>query len=57
VEAVVEKRLAAAGLSGGEFDLAVEVFEDLGDRDADVGIKLVGQAGDEKRDFHFRSRS
>ena len=50
VEAVVEKRLAAAGLRLRKLDAAAEVLEQLGDRDADVGVKLVRQTGNKKRD-------
>jgi hypothetical protein len=28
------------------------MFEDLGDGDSDLRIKLVGQTGDEERDVH-----
>ena len=49
VKAVVEERLAAAGLRLGEGDLAAEPLEDLGDGDPDVRIELVRQAGDKQR--------
>jgi hypothetical protein len=44
---LLKKRLAATGLGLGEKHLAAETLEDFRDGDADVGIKLVGQAGDE----------
>lgn len=50
VEAVVEEGLAAAGLGVGEGDRAAEAFEDLGHGNADLGVELVGQAGDEECD-------
>ena len=50
VEAVVEERLAAAGLGLGEVHAAAEMLQDLRHRDADVGVELVGQAGDEQGD-------
>src|SRR4051812_30056679 len=48
--AVVEKRLPAAGLRLRKVNLATEVLKDLCNGDADLRIKLVGQAGDEEGD-------
>ncbi len=50
MKAIVVKRLAAAGLRLRERDGAAEMLEDFGDGHADVGIELIGQAGDEKGD-------
>ena len=44
MESVVEKWLAATGLGGGESHFATEAFEDFGHGDANVRIKLIGQA-------------
>ena len=51
VKPVVKERLPAAGLSGGEMNLAVEVLQDLGHRHANLRVELVGQAGDEQSDI------
>src|SRR5690606_8138487 len=52
VQAVVEHRLAAAGLRLGKGDLATQLSQHLHHGDTGARIERVGQAGDEKRDFH-----
>src|SRR5690606_681732 len=44
--------LTAAGLAGGEVDLDPVAPEQPVDRLADLRGEVVGQAGDEERDFH-----
>src|SRR6185436_6882809 len=53
LESIVVKRLPAARLQLRKRDMASEMLEDFRDRDADVGIELVGQAGDEQSDVGF----
>src|SRR5438045_9264309 len=50
VIAVVEERLAVAGLGLRKADIASVMLEDPGDGDAHVRVELVGQASDEERD-------
>src|SRR4051794_11224270 len=57
VIAVVEERLAAAGLGLREADVAAVMLEDPGDGDAHVRVELVGQASDEERDVVSHRRA
>ena len=47
VKAIVEKGLPAASLRLRKMNGAAEAFEDFRHRNADAGIELIGQAGDE----------
>jgi hypothetical protein len=57
MKAIVEKRLAAAGLCSGKCNPAPEPLENPRDCDSDLRIELVGQTGDEKRDIVKRHAS
>jgi hypothetical protein len=51
MKSIVEKWLAATGLGIRENHLTAKMLQDFGDCHADMGIKLVGQTGNEERDL------